>query len=47
LMSHHPPGGADYLVAGSRWYRDLVLTFSDVIVLQISGHTHYDEFRMV
>jgi len=47
LLGHHPPGGSDYIVRGSRWYRQLVLDYADTIVLQPTGHTHYDEFRMI
>ena len=46
-MSHHPIGGSDSIVTQSRWYQSLVVEYSDIIVLQPTGHTHYDEFRMV
>lgn len=47
LIGHHPPGGADYLVTGSRWLEQLVLNYTDVIVLMSTGHTHTDEFRLI
>lgn len=47
LVGHHPPGGADYIISRSRLYERLVLDFSDIIVLQPTGHTHTDEFRMI
>jgi hypothetical protein len=47
LLGHHPVGGADFIVEQSRWYQSLVRNYSDVIVLQPTGHTHVDEFRMI
>ena len=47
LMAHHPIGGADSIVRLSRWYQSLVIEYSDIIVLQPTGHTHTDEIRMV
>jgi hypothetical protein len=47
LLGHHPIGGADYIVSQSRWYQTLVVDYSDIIVLQPTGHTHVDEFRLV
>lgn len=46
LAGHHPPGSNDYMITGSRWFEQLVLEYSDVIVLMPAGHTHIDEFRM-
>ena len=47
LIGHHPPGSADNLITTSRMYIELAREFSDVIVLHIAGHTHFDEFRLV
>jgi sphingomyelin phosphodiesterase len=47
LLSHHPVGGADFLVSESRWYQYLALKYKDTIVLQPTGHTHLDEFRLI
>ena len=47
IINHHPPGTSDYLIHASRWYESLAVNFSHVIVLQVAGHTHTDEFRLV
>jgi len=46
-MFHHPPGGSDNLILSSRWFKQIVLKYKDTIILQLAGHTHFDEFRLV
>ncbi len=46
-MLHHPPGNTDVIHTQTRWYKDVVAEFSDIITLQVAGHTHHDEFRLV
>jgi sphingomyelin phosphodiesterase len=46
MVLHHPISGEDVIVTHSRWYSKLVSEYSDVIVLQMAGHTHNDEFRV-
>ena len=47
LLGHHPVGRYDSIVAPTRRLRDLISQYQDVIILQIAGHTHTDEFMQV
>jgi len=47
MINHHPPGGGDYLIQESKWYEALMVEYSDIVVLQVAGHTHTDEFRLL
>jgi len=43
---HHPPGQSDFITRYSQWYNDVIVKYSDVIVLHIAGHTHDDHFKI-
>jgi sphingomyelin phosphodiesterase len=47
VINHHPPGSGDYIIAESKWYEQVMINFKDVVVLQVAGHTHTDEFRLL
>ena len=47
MVGHVPPGGSDSLEDFNRFYRDLAIEYKDVIVLQVYGHTHKNDFRLV
>ena len=47
LLGHHPPGGGDAIVLTTRHFEDLVLEYSDVIMLHVAGHTHNDHYKVV
>ena len=47
LVGHHPTSGGDIVVRHARWLTDLTTAYRDVVVLQVCGHTHNDEFRLV
>lgn len=46
IINHHPPGG-DYIIPESYWYESLMVRYRDTVVLQVAGHTHTDEFRLL
>jgi sphingomyelin phosphodiesterase len=46
FLGHHVPGNSDFIISQSRWYQELMVRFSDIIILHLSGHTHTDEFRL-
>ena len=47
IIGHIPPGSHDALPAYGDTYVDLFLSFSDVIVANIVGHTHRDGFQVI
>jgi len=47
LMTHHVIGNGDFIVSEAVWWEELINEFADVIVLQVAGHTHTDEFRLI
>ena len=47
LMGHAPPGRYDTIDFYAQYYSRLVLEFHDVIGLQVFGHTHDNEFKLV
>lgn len=44
LVSHVPPGIEQCLLSWGREFSRIIERFSDTIVAQFYGHTHYDEF---
>ena len=46
-MAHHVIGSSDVVVDDAKWYEELMVAYHDIIVLQVAGHTHVDEFRLV
>lgn len=47
LLGHHVVGGGDYIISEAKWFESLTANFSDIIILQLAGHTHTDEFRLM
>ena len=47
IVAHHPVGSGSDILSESKWYEQLMTEFRDVIVLQVAGHNHADEFRLV
>jgi hypothetical protein len=47
LIGHHVVGNSDYIIREALWFEQLTTSYSDIIVLQVAGHTHTDEFRLV
>ncbi|KAK2154070.1 hypothetical protein LSH36_278g06048 [Paralvinella palmiformis] len=46
VISHHPVGGSDVIVRSARWWEAIINEYHDVIVLHVSGHTHFDELKL-
>lgn len=46
LMMHIPPDDKECTQAWLYNYMMIIERFSDMIILQVAGHTHYDEFRL-
>ena len=53
IVCHVPPGGNSYLPSEILWlpqylvtWNQIIQEFSSVIVMQMSGHTHHDDFRL-
>ena len=40
-------GNSDYIIREAKWFEQLTAEYSDIIALQLAGHTHTDEFRLV
>jgi len=47
VIYHHPPGGSSSITSESRWLEKTMVDFSDIVVLQMAGHTHTDEFKLL
>ena len=47
ILSHHPVGSSGSIVSATRWWQDVILEYSDVIIMHLSGHSHHDEFHLV
>ncbi|CAH1792333.1 unnamed protein product [Owenia fusiformis] len=47
MVGHHPPGGSDAGSAWGKWYNNLIVSYSDLVVLQMCGHTHRDHFHVM
>ena len=47
IIGHIPPGDSTYTSSCSKRYNALVDRFSNIILGQFYGHTHYDEFRII
>ena len=47
ILIGHIPEGRLTLTSFALWYTDLVIEYSDVIVLHMYGHTHSDDFGLV
>merc|ERR1719410_1289023 len=47
IISHIPPGLSDCLVSWSHQYTRIVTRFSNIILGQFYGHTHFDEFSVL
>jgi len=47
IVSHYPVGNSGAIISEAQWYEQLMIEFSDIVVLQIAGHLHADEFRLV
>jgi len=47
LVGHHVVGNSDYIIREAKWFESLTSNFSDIIILQVAGHTHTDEYRLL
>ena len=47
IISHIPPGIPNCLVSWSHQYTRIVTRYSNIIMGQFYGHTHYDEFSVL
>lgn len=47
IIIGHIPLGALTLNSFSEWFQQLVVEYSDIIVLQVYGHTHRDHYGLV
>jgi len=47
VILHHTPGELDVTMSEAVWLEELLVEYSEPIVLTIAGHTHYDEFRLI
>jgi hypothetical protein len=47
VLGHHVVGDSDYIVREAKWFEQLTAEYSDMIVLQLAGHSHSDEVRLV
>ena len=47
FIGHHPPGGSSSIILPTRDFQALVANYSDLIVMQVAGHTHFDHYKVV
>ena len=47
FIGHHPPGGSSSIILPTRDFQTLVANYSDLIVMQVAGHTHFDHYKVV
>lgn len=47
IVGHIPPGGTDAIPTYGSVYSTIISEYSDVVVLQVFGHTHFDQFIVV
>ncbi|KAK2154067.1 hypothetical protein LSH36_278g06059 [Paralvinella palmiformis] len=43
---HHPVGNSGSIVSATRWWEEVILEYSDVIIMHLSGHSHQDAFHL-